>query len=803
MSLLTKWIKENEKDIILKNNGDHYTVDYMGISSKITKPNKSYSYYFVCTNNQTDYIWYDNVNRYCIEKEPSEKNILSKLVRFIEKESKELTKVQNNEQINKIESRENQNDDIQLEYYTLKSKINSIVESGKCTSDLTSECQIKKLYDEKIVANIVANDFLESWKFSKELGFNLELIDDNIFSWRIQISKFSDSSEISKDLKIMDSKFGINYVEFEISFHDKFYPNYPPLIKITKPNLKDSLAHRIANSKMTQLSYWTPTRDTQFIIFRVISILEKFGKIEVCEVKKKTCVHVSNMIGYLSKFSCLIDLIKEDDEIDRDSQFKKYDIIRADKQTNTNHINKPINTGGKGMYWKGGTGYGTTGSKEWNPEEYVKLQKEKDKHISILITKIVNELQSIDNTSEDFFNVCKVISNSLLLPYLKQQFKQCTLLEMQSREQLFRLLTNLLESLASENSIYLFDIKSDNENLYDVLKNNWVIIKGATKMDSENEFLQMLSGTLEIIVFPMYEEFSKKKEKNQKVKEIPKKEENIDKSIKEIYKEKLTSLRFEYSNILDTNFKKEYVNLYNSEKNSNWRNCQKRLSIELSSLIPEGQLPIDYEASVFLRVDENYPMIIRSLITGPHDTPYENGLFIFDLYPTSEYPKTFKNCWFMNTGGKRFNPNLYNEGKVCLSILGTWGGRGAENWNEKTSSLLQVLISIQSQILIPEPYFNEPGHEINIGKDYGIKQSKSYNNDIRYFTMCHAIRDFLVNPKIYPQFENVVRLHFKLKKERILETCQKWTDEAFDSSYARKTDYTNVFNDIKERLKSF
>ena len=29
------------------------------------------------------------------------------------------------------------------------------------------------------------------------------------------------------------------------------------------------------------------------------------------------------------------------------------------------------------------------------------------------------------------------------------------------------------------------------------------------------------------------------------------------------------------------------------------------------------------------------------------------------------------------SGGKvRFNPNLYNDGKVCLSILGTWAGPG-------------------------------------------------------------------------------------------------------------------------------
>ena len=45
----------------------------------------------------------------------------------------------------------------------------------------------------------------------------------------------------------------------------------------------------------------------------------------------------------------------------------------------------------------------------------------------------------------------------------------------------------------------------------------------------------------------------------------------------------------------------------------------------------------------------------------------------------------------------RFNPNLYNCGKVCLSLLGTWAGPG---WNPKTSTLLQVLVSIQSLIMV-------------------------------------------------------------------------------------------------------
>ena len=41
--------------------------------------------------------------------------------------------------------------------------------------------------------------------------------------------------------------------------------------------------------------------------------------------------------------------------------------------------------------------------------------------------------------------------------------------------------------------------------------------------------------------------------------------------------------------------------------------------------------------------------------------------------------------------------------------------------------ILQVLVSIQSLILVPEPYFNEPGYEQEIGTEAGEKHSAEYN----------------------------------------------------------------------------
>ena len=41
----------------------------------------------------------------------------------------------------------------------------------------------------------------------------------------------------------------------------------------------------------------------------------------------------------------------------------------------------------------------------------------------------------------------------------------------------------------------------------------------------------------------------------------------------------------------------------------------------------------------------------------------------------------------------RFNPNLYNNGYICLSLLGTWRGDSTEAWTSR-SNALQILLSI-------------------------------------------------------------------------------------------------------------
>lgn len=119
---------------------------------------------------------------------------------------------------------------------------------------------------------------------------------------------------------------------------------------------------------------------------------------------------------------------------------------------------------------------------------------------------------------------------------------------------------------------------------------------------------------------------------------------------------------------------------------------------------------------------------IYALIIGPESTPYQNGLFFFKIDFPDDYPKKNPNVKFLTINSKiRFNPNLYENGKVCLSILGTWSGPG---WSP-TMTLSSVLLSIQS-LLHENPIINEPGHE-----KYKVTEiiSENYNNYLRYWTI--------------------------------------------------------------------
>ncbi|XP_061384581.1 baculoviral IAP repeat-containing protein 6 isoform X3 [Danaus plexippus] len=201
----------------------------------------------------------------------------------------------------------------------------------------------------------------------------------------------------------------------------------------------------------------------------------------------------------------------------------------------------------------------------------------------------------------------------------------------------------------------------------------------------------------------------------------------------------------------------------------------KRLAQEAATLATS--LPLSYSSSVFVRTDADRLDVMKVLITGPSDTPYANGCFILDVYFPAEYPAVPMLINLETTGrhSVRFNPNLYNDGKVCLSVLNTWHGRPEEKWNAHTSSFLQVLVSIQSLILVPEPYFNEPGYERSRGTRVGNSASLEYNSNIYQACVRWAMLDHLRAPE--PCFKEVIQTHFWMKRNEIMQTVANWITE--------------------------
>lgn len=129
---------------------------------------------------------------------------------------------------------------------------------------------------------------------------------------------------------------------------------------------------------------------------------------------------------------------------------------------------------------------------------------------------------------------------------------------------------------------------------------------------------------------------------------------------------------------------------------------------------------------IFVRVYEDRMDLMRAVILGPHGTPYQDGLFFYDIHLPPKYPSEPPLVYY-HSGGWKLNPNLYENGNICLSLLNTWQGRGSEVWNPKSSSILQVLVSLQGLVLNAKPYFNEAGYDLLVGSVEGEKRSLEYN----------------------------------------------------------------------------
>jgi ubiquitin-conjugating enzyme E2 Z len=146
---------------------------------------------------------------------------------------------------------------------------------------------------------------------------------------------------------------------------------------------------------------------------------------------------------------------------------------------------------------------------------------------------------------------------------------------------------------------------------------------------------------------------------------------------------------------------------------------------------------------IYYEHDETDMLLGYALIIGPQDTPYAYGNFLFKFIFPNDYPHNPPQVIYCTNDGKmRFNPNLYTNGKVCVSVLNTWRG---EQWTgcQTISSILLTLCSLLNE----NPLTNEPG--------ISIKHSDNinYNKIVRYNTIMVSILKIISKEYLHPCFD--------------------------------------------------
>lgn len=204
--------------------------------------------------------------------------------------------------------------------------------------------------------------------------------------------------------------------------------------------------------------------------------------------------------------------------------------------------------------------------------------------------------------------------------------------------------------------------------------------------------------------------------------------------------------------------------LENMAQGTGGRKWVKKVQQEWNIL--EKNLP-DY---IYVRVFEDRMDLIRAVIIGASGTPYQDGLFFFDFHLPPEFPQVPPSAYY-HSGGLRVNPNLYVDGKVCLSLLNTWTGRGNEVWDPSSSSILQVLVSLQGLVLNEKPYFNEAGYEKQVGTVEGEKNALPYNENT-YLLSLKSMLYILRRPPMH--FEDFAKSHFSKRGKYILKACEAY-----------------------------
>ena len=121
--------------------------------------------------------------------------------------------------------------------------------------------------------------------------------------------------------------------------------------------------------------------------------------------------------------------------------------------------------------------------------------------------------------------------------------------------------------------------------------------------------------------------------------------------------------------------------------------------------VSELQKPLYADSGIYYVADEVNVNHGFACVFGPQGTPYEDCPMLYEFQVGQTFPFDPPKVEFRTYDGlTRFHPNMYKDGKCCLSILHTWEG---PKW-ASTMRLSTVLVTLQS-LMDTNPLKHEPG----------------------------------------------------------------------------------------------
>lgn len=646
------------------------------------------------------------------------------------------------------------------------------------------------IFNKKEIFDIIAQQYLTLYELYCIDQRNVICVENNIYNWKLLLYNVR--------LK-MNNQLIEQPIELSIFIHPLYFPHTPPRIYIIYPLFKNDLSHRIKTSKFTQLKYWNPCRSLGQIIERTVERIERYGEV-MCNELSENMVTVDNLIYRLSS------------SIDTQS----IDPIDNDHQPVLNNLNgsAPNNNKDTKISINGshsGTGYGHATAPKWDVEEFNQLKKDNEFkltdifiNLNILVDRIFSLTPSVSCESvelgfrsREHKYLYEAIKKSCIIGYMISRLNQTTMLDISENWKFYAELFGLIQRLLVDKIGELFYVN------YEKNMSIQTIFIGLAQKANQSFKLEDIAGEISVstqMITEIHEQMTEILKRNE-INNMTEHVHNLDHEQKDNraidrkdeYVKEMTKYKWITYDLINSGYK--YKTDTVSYGGSSMRGCMKRLIAETPSLA--DSLSIEWDAMVLFCTDKKNLNCMRFLVTGPKDTPYENGILIFDASMTPNYPTEAPLFHLMNTGGYRLNPNLYADGKVCLSLLGTYIGPKpdeSEKWIPQISTLYQVIISIQSQILVEKPYFNEPGYFSSMGTPTGEMRSNDSNEMIRMAVMQSTMLDLLENPDTFPEFKEATQQYFKFKRSEIMKQLTGWIDRCKSVDILEKM--TVLFNRI-------